>query len=345
MKKLTLRQFLDYRLLVVLFLFSLSYRLSEEVETWYFSNEPITYDLELILFVVNHFITLLLIISTVFYIIRWFNSFLSWSSKNVFYRVILEIILLITVINFWIYLSSQIYIYILAQHIFTSRDIIKLCASGIKLSFIVIPLVELSIMFHSKYHTDISTKQLQIKNEQFKYELLKNQINPHFLFNSLSILNSLISSDPTQAKKFTNNFSNVLRHVLDFKNTDAISLKEEKEFLVQYIYLLKTRFGDALHVELSFPETYLNKNILPMVLQLLIENVIKHNKVMKSNPMKVNLIANDKGIIVSNRIQIKSSISSWGIGLENIKSRYASLGHIIEITETQQTYSIFIPYI
>lgn len=345
MEKMTLKKFLDWRLLAVIALFAVVDQLLDKVRLWYFSEYPIQYDFHSILSVSISFLNLTTIASMAFFIIRWLNTVMNWSNKNVLLRGIIEIIIFTILSNTLILAFNQTHLYFKVGTFFRMKDIVYLCISGTVINFFLIPIVELSIMYYSKHQTTINSKQLQIKNEQFKYELLKNQINPHFLFNSLSVLNSLISIDQNLAREFTNNFSNVLRHVLNYKFTDSISLKEEKVFLKEYIYLLKTRFADALDVEIQFSEKFINENILPMVLQLLIENVIKHNEVSDVHPMYILVLAQEKGIIVSNKVRLKSSIPSWGIGLDNIKERYASLGQAIEVKKEQDMFKVFIPYI
>ncbi len=345
MKELTLKQFLDWKILGFIGLFSIVYQLIDKFELWYYSGIAIVFNFEFLLFLVSKFVDLLIIVSIAFYIIRWLNRVLSWSSNKVFIRIVIEIIIFTVITNLILLIITQLQIYLKVGHIFFAKDLLLVCTIGTMINFTIIPIIELSLTSFSKFEAESKSNLLLLENERFRYELLENQLNPHFLFNSLSVLNSLISIKPDQAKKFTNTLSNVLRHVLDFKFTDTISLKSEQDFIEQYVYLLKIRFGDALMVDLSFPEKHLNKKILPMVLQILIENVIKHNKVIDNQPMKISIVANDNGISISNPIQLKSSISSWGIGLDNIKTRYDSFGYSIEVVKNQDTFCILIPYI
>ncbi len=345
MEKLTLKQFLSWRLLGIIGLYAIVHQFNEKIGHWYYSSVPVSYNLESISLLFLNFIDILIIVCFAFYIIRWLNSILSWSAKDLFFRLIVEIILFTLVSTTWLVFSNGIHTYLKVGYILRLRDVIMVGATGTIVNFIMVPIVELSFMLHSKHHAEISTKQLQISNEKFKYEILKNQINPHFLFNSLSVLNSLITIDAVRAKEFTYNFSNVLRHVLEFRDTDSITLEDEKIFLDQYIFLLKTRFGSAFKVDLDIPNALAQKQILPMVLQLLLENVIKHNEILEANPMIVQIKAQESGISISNPIQLKSSISSWGIGLENIRKRYASMGLSVSVQKDQGTFHIFIPYI
>ena len=345
MKKLTLKRFLNWKILGFIGLFAIVHLLIDKFELWYYSRIAIVFNLEFLYFLVSKFVYLLIIVSIAFYIIRWLNRVLSWSSNKVFIRILIEIIIFTVITNLFLLINMQLQIYLKVGHIFFARDMLLVFTIGTMINFTIIPIIELSLTSFSKFEAESKSNLLLLENERFRYELLENQLNPHFLFNSLSVLNSLISIKPDQAKKFTNTLSNVLRHVLDFKFTDTISLQSEQDFIEQYVYLLKIRFGDALIVDLSFPEKHLNKKILPMVLQILIENVIKHNKVIDIQPMKISVVANDNGISISNPIQLKSSVSSWGIGLDNIKTRYDSFGYSIEVVKNQDTFCILIPYI
>lgn len=345
MEKLTLKRFLDWRLVGIILFYAIIHEFQGLVSTWYYNTKPIEIDPETFILISINFANLLVITCSTFYLIRWLNRFLAWSRQNLFLRTIIEIVLFFVVSTFWLILFNEAYSYVKIGFFFGLKEIILFSSTGSIINFLVIPLVELSILLHSKKLADENTEQLLVSNEQFKYEILKNQINPHFLFNSLSVLNSLILIDQNKARVFTQNFSNVLRHVLDYKHTDSITLSEEKEFLEQYIYLLKTRFGDALDVQIHLPSHLEQRKILPMVLQLLTENVIKHNEVSEVRPMKVKIEAHENGVSICNQVQLKTSVSSWGIGLSNIQSRYQRLEKDIQIEHSSSHFKVVIPYI
>lgn len=344
---MSIKQFLNWRFLFTIVFFAIIYEALNKVRSWYYYPEqPIEINFETLLLIAVNLINLLIIACTAFYLIKWLNNNIDWSLKTAFLRIVIEIAIFAIISNSWLFVFNETYCYLkTGQFFLREKDIIFLCVSGTFINFFIIPIVELSIISHEKLEADINAKQLLLENSKFKYEVLKNQINPHFLFNSLSVLNSLITINPNGAKDFTTKFSNVLRHVLDFRFKDRIPLHEEKIFLEQYIFLLKTRFGNALNIELSFPDKFLNKNILPMVLQLLIENAIKHNEISDINPMQINIIATNDGVSVSNTIQLKSSIPSWGIGLDYIKTRYSSFGQTINVINDHNTFNVFVPYI
>ena len=166
---------------------------------------------------------------------------------------------------------------------------------------------------------------LQHERVLFEYEYLKSQVNPHFLFNSLNTLTSLIEDNPKKAITYTGHLSDLYRNMLAHPDRDMVYLAEELEILSNYIHIQKSRFGDALHVEQGIPESVLTeKKIVYLALQLLVENAIKHNIVSKAQPLTISITANGQELVVKNRLQPKmSKEKSNGMGLANISKRYA----------------------
>jgi LytS/YehU family sensor histidine kinase len=169
--------------------------------------------------------------------------------------------------------------------------------------------------------------RLQRERMVFEYEHLKSQVNPHFLFNSLNTLVSLIEDDQTAAVDYTVHLSDLYRNMLSYKDQDLISLSEEYEIIRNYMYIQRSRFGDALHLEVEIPgHLFATRKIVPLALQLLVENAIKHNVVSLSKPLTIRIIADEDTITVSNPIQPKASKEKGaGLGIANIKKRYALL--------------------
>jgi len=166
------------------------------------------------------------------------------------------------------------------------------------------------------------------KQEKLKadYRVLQNQVNPHFLFNSLNVLISEIKHNPTTAVKFTRKLSKVYRYVLQSKNHDLIALNKELEFIESYIFLHKVRIGDALEYSVNISEDTLDMQIPPITLQILIENAIKHNIANKENVLKISITsADDNKIIVSNNLQAIENADSTNTGLSNLSRRFELL--------------------
>lgn len=157
----------------------------------------------------------------------------------------------------------------------------------------------------------------------YQYEMLRNQVNPHFLFNNLSVLSNLVHKDADLAEAFIAKFANVYRYVLDSRMKESVSIQEELNHLADYLFLMKIRFGDGFNFENSVNNE--NGMILPMTLQMLIENVFKHNNVSKLEPLTIHLKQQDNYLVVQNKIYKRNNVEVSGIGLENIKERYRHL--------------------
>jgi PAS domain S-box-containing protein len=175
--------------------------------------------------------------------------------------------------------------------------------------------------------------RLQKENLQSQFEVLRQQVNPHFLFNSLNVLTSLIKLEPDLAEQFTEHLSKVYRYVLENKDNDLVSLQTELDFLDAYIFLLNIRFMDKIVVKVDISEQKRDCQILPLALQLLIENAIKHNAMSKRNPLKIDIFIDNENVLhVENNLQEREShMASTGVGLRNIAHRY----HLLEMPEPE----------
>lgn len=190
--------------------------------------------------------------------------------------------------------------------------------------------------------------ELQKENLQSQFEVLKQQVNPHFLFNSLNVLTSLIKIDPDLAESFTERLSKVYRYVLENKEKDMVPLSTELDFLNSYIFLLDIRFAGKLIVETDIDHKHAGMLIVPMALQLLIENAIKHNTLSKNNPLKISITVDSNDfLIVKNNISLRETrMHSTGVGQENIKSRYKLVSDLEpEFRLTDSEYIAKIPLV
>jgi two-component system LytT family sensor kinase len=178
-------------------------------------------------------------------------------------------------------------------------------------------------------------------------ELLKNQISPHFLFNSLNALITMVPEDPQLSVLFIQKLSNVYRHVLNYNGKDVIDLQTEKNFLDDYIFLHQIRFNTNLIIKFQLPDKLDHLRVIPFTLQMLVENAIKHNIVSKRKPLVINIMISKKFIIVSNNLQKKTSgVESTNTGLTNIITRYELLtGKNVDITVTATEFSVSLPLI
>lgn len=167
----------------------------------------------------------------------------------------------------------------------------------------------------------------QLKQEKIKtdYQALQNQLKPHFLFNNFNMLLSEIRRDPDNAVRITEKLSDVYRYVLESKNHETVSLSKEAEFAKAIIFLHKVRFGDNLAVDLQLPAEVVEYSLPPLTLQILLENVFKHNVVSTMHPLHIRISVEDDYLLVVNNIQPRKSTYSTGLGLKNIKMRYSFL--------------------
>ena len=168
-------------------------------------------------------------------------------------------------------------------------------------------------------------EQETLKREMlsYKYEALRNQINPHFMFNSLNVLSDLVYDDQKLAVNFIHQFSDIYRYVLDSREKELVPLEEELNFIEKYIFLLKTRFENKFDVHLNV-EADKKDLIVPLALQLLIENAVKHNEVSSTNPLKVSITKSGKNIVISNPIRAKKTgEDSKKIGLKNLQQQFS----------------------
>jgi len=194
--------------------------------------------------------------------------------------------------------------------------------------------------------TKENTKQeIVAKTETAKFESLKNQLDPHFLFNSLNVLTSLIGENPNQAERFTTKLSKVYRYVLEQRNKDLVPIEEELKFAKTYMELLGMRFEDA--VKFNIPDIISTNElkIVPLSLQLLLENAVKHNVVSTSKPLTINIYEEDNYLIIENNINPKEALGkSTKIGLQNIADRYGLITQRgVKIKNNNKKFKVSLP--
>ena len=191
--------------------------------------------------------------------------------------------------------------------------------------------------------TQLKAEQLKTQNERIKFESLKAQLDPHFLFNNLNVLASLIGENPEKAEEFTLKLSDIYQYVLAQKDKNLVPLKNEITFAENYLDLLKMRFEDGLHYTLP-KQIDPDAQIPPLSLQLLLENAIKHNKISAENPLKITISIESGQVIVKNNLNLKEPNSkSYKIGLNSLKERYKLLNSPIEIIQNQDSFIVNLP--
>lgn len=178
-----------------------------------------------------------------------------------------------------------------------------------------------------------------------KFESLKNQIDPHFLFNSLNVLTSLIEENPGQAQKFTTGLSKIYRYVLEQKDKELVSLQEELAFAVTYMNLLKMRFENSIFYEVPQDISSPEAKVVPLSLQLLLENTVKHNVVSERRPLHIKIYEEDGYLVLKNNFQKKEVLQKRkGVGLQNIIDRYALVTRRkVHIEQSSENFAVKLP--
>ena len=192
------------------------------------------------------------------------------------------------------------------------------------------------------------TEQLENENLQAQLAALKNQVNPHFLFNSLSILSSLVHVDAALSERFVEQLARAYRYTLEQKDNDLVLLGTELDFIKSYTFLLKIRFEDKFDVVLTIPEAARHRfRVAPLTLQLLVENAVKHNQMSAAYPLIVSIEVEAGELVVRNTLQrrpLPLAAASTGVGLQNILNRYRLLTPLpIHIGEAAGTFEVRIP--
>jgi LytS/YehU family sensor histidine kinase len=197
--------------------------------------------------------------------------------------------------------------------------------------------------------TTLEAESLRAENLQTELDLLKVQLNPHFLFNAFGSLSSLIDEDPLRAKAFLEQLSVVYRYLLQSNEKSLTTLKEELEFIGSYAALLKTRFGDGLAVSIQIRKEEHYEYLMPaLTIQLFLENAVKHNVVVQSRPLQVLIYTDeDANLVVENNLQKKTSMAySSKRGLSNVIAKYKILTEqSIDIEETREYFRVAVPLI
>ncbi len=221
-------------------------------------------------------------------------------------------------------------------------------AKSIFISFLVSMIYEMFYFYTGWNQSKLETQKLKTQQVASQLETLKNQISPHFLFNSLNTLAAIIPEDQNSAVKFTEKLSEVYRYILSYKDKELVPLETELDFIESYLYLLKMRYPENLFVEYKIEEKDKKMFVAPLTLQMLVENAIKHNVISKSKPLTIEIYTDSqKNIVVKNQLQKKViGYNSTRTGLDNIKKRYKYLSHkTIEIIDTNTSFIVSIPLI
>jgi len=219
-------------------------------------------------------------------------------------------------------------------------------------SSFVFNLIVISLLHVYSYYSRKQEKALNLeigkKNRaRYQYQQLKNQLNPHFLFNSLNVLDYLIYTDQQRASDFVRKLSSVYRYLLRKEDLPVVTIREEVDFVNLYVDLLRERFSDGLSIEIRIDKEFEDYCIVPGGLQMLVENAIKHNIISVETPLKIEVFIENNMIAVRNNLQLRfTTIDSSGVGLSNIKGQYMFLFRKnIKIISAENYFEVQLPLI
>jgi sensor histidine kinase YesM len=280
------------------------------------------------------------------FFIQILNRKLPWS-KRLFQHVVLQFIFTLVVGTFaalLVTLTSHFmgrYIDELGSVIFYNALI------GSVINLLLMVLLEAWLHFNESSLSKEKAEKLEKELSQIKFEVLKNQINPHFMFNSLNVLSELIDTSVDDAQRFIDEFSAIYRYVLETIEKPVVTLDEELGFVRSYFFLQQKRYGQSLKLNIDVPAEMLKLFLPPLSLQVVLENAIKHNVVNESSPLKIDISEEEGWLVVENNIQPKvSAVKSTGVGQENMVKRYAMIGtKIPKFVVKTSHYSVKLPLI
>jgi two-component system LytT family sensor kinase len=305
--------------------------------------------------------------------------YLQWGSGDHtvtdFYRAIVSGVYLATVDAFWRLMTRKLDVLVSWKSQFKSRFLLGVLAQflliflvpwlvfqwyeialdlllkfGIVAFFLVLLTAVVDFTIYSfNYYSSGQIKSIQIQREQLElqYEALRTQLSPHYLFNSLNTISSLISGNPKPAEQFARRLVQTYQYIIQSRDKKLVPIKEEVDFVKAYMYLLKIRFDESIVTSINIHESIMSHQIPPLTLQILIENAVKHNFFSKEEPLVVSIDTDQNGnLIVRNDNRKKEElVDSFKIGLENIRKRYGFFTQEPIRVSDKQVFQVTLPLI
>lgn len=260
------------------------------------------------------------------FIIRYMNKIAPWG-KSIFKRVPLQLGLTVLIAAI---IATFITLFANWISVYTDHDVASVVITNV-LIYIVVNIVVMAIfegwiLFVERTRAKQIAENLQTELSQIKFEVLKSQINPHFMFNSLNVLSGLINKDVKKAQQFIDEFSHIYRYVLETIEQPVATVGKELDFTRSYLFLQQIRYGNDLSYSINIPADYLDLLLPPLSLQVVLENATKHNIVNETKPLCIDIFNDGPFLVIKNNIQPKISKGiSTGLGLKNLVKRYAMI--------------------
>lgn len=275
--------------------------------------------------VIISIIVIFLIVYLDLIVIQYLNKAYRWKEKST-QRILL---LLLYSAVFSILLSA---VFSGISYIINSGEMafVKLFRGNVQILFVInlitLAVLEAYIYYNEGQKAKLKAQMLEKELSEIKFEVLKSQLEPHFLFNSLNVLSGLIDTEPAKAQLFAEKLSQVYRYILETIDKPVVELGKELEFAKSYLFLQKIRYGEHLTYNITLPSEYIDWGLPPLSLQILLENSLKHNVVNHTNPLLIEIYNENSDIIVKNNFQPKTSYNrSSKVGQINLSKRYAMI--------------------
>lgn len=244
--------------------------------------------------------------------------------KGVAIRLLLEIIFTNLVVSAVMLLSVFSFRFFFQGHVHDDNSSLwfDVLATGVIMNVLLTSAYEGYYFFVNWKLSLVKAERLERENLQAQFSVLKSQINPHFLFNSLNVLSNLVYENAEKAELFIDEFARVYRYLLDVHDCASVSLEEEMEIVEAYLYLQSIRFGSGLNVHVAIKDDLKDYRLPPLAVQLCVENAIKHNIVSEYFVLSITISCSDKSVIVRNNLQRRGNVESTGLGQRNLLDRY-----------------------
>lgn len=291
-----------------------------------------------------HYIVIFTMCAADYKLLVFLNKHLPYS-KNILYRIIADLtgLIMICLSLLWIFDFIIYDVLHIPKEGLPSFD--TKFALGMLTNAPILLVFELIYYFQSEQKAIADSEKAKREVLLFQHETLKAQINPHFLFNSLNVLSSLIYINPNNANKFTKALSKTYRYVLSLNRQSEISVAEELNALDSYIFLMKMRFENSFTITITKIVDCDKKYIIPLTLQLLLENAFKHNIATEESPLDINITIGSEYITVENNIQPSNDTDKGGIGLKYLTKQYKLYAREIVVAHTGGQFIVKVPYI